>query len=350
VDISILEIYDEELAEYGEYIVKRRIEYIKELNDKGREIHKEITSEKENIQFEYMTNVKNMDIIKDELLSLLIKNREKAEKLHGEYKSFYFDTRKYLKSEVRQGTEMQNALSDLLDILLDGMETNRPLNEIIPQRDSFIEEFTAALPKYTPSEKLKHRREKKIWAGAISALVIICVLWKTGYTPLWVIDIGYFSSNADYELHTETDTRSYSIDIDLNDTKRSIGYTIYLPQGCTAEIHDIQKCTDNYYMVWFRSHGKYSLKSAVLVSGMKQSATKDGYSSSYFGKMTTEYNGKVYNGEMCGGSGLNYKDGDDFGFYMISQGGDNDFTDFKGPSGKVRITISNLCINTWTRK
>lgn len=82
VDLSVLEIYDEQLAEYGEYIIKRRVEYIQKLNDKGKEIHKEITSEKENIRFDYVTNVKNMDIIKNELLSLLIKNREKDIERH----------------------------------------------------------------------------------------------------------------------------------------------------------------------------------------------------------------------------------------------------------------------------
>jgi DNA replication and repair protein RecF len=82
VDVSILEIYDEQLAEFGQYIIKHRIDYIKELNDKGRDIHKEITSEKENIRFNYITNVKNVDIIKEELLSLLIKNREKDIERH----------------------------------------------------------------------------------------------------------------------------------------------------------------------------------------------------------------------------------------------------------------------------
>lgn len=82
VDLGILEIYDEQLAEFGQYVIRHRIDYIQELNDKGRGIHKEITSDKEDICFDYITNVKNMDSIKEELLSLLIKNRDKDIERH----------------------------------------------------------------------------------------------------------------------------------------------------------------------------------------------------------------------------------------------------------------------------
>jgi DNA replication and repair protein RecF len=77
IDASMLDIYDEQLATFGEYIVKQRIGYINKLNEKGKTIHKEITSEKEDIEFKYMSQVKNMDIIKDEILTLLKRNRQR---------------------------------------------------------------------------------------------------------------------------------------------------------------------------------------------------------------------------------------------------------------------------------
>lgn len=77
IDGSILDIYDQQLAAFGEYIIKKRVEYIKKLNDYGKNIHKEITSNKEEIEFSYITQVKDFDCILAEMLDLLIKNRSK---------------------------------------------------------------------------------------------------------------------------------------------------------------------------------------------------------------------------------------------------------------------------------
>lgn len=77
VDSSMLDIYDEQLATYGEYIIYHRLAYTEKLNSKGAEIHREITSEKENIEFKYITQIKNVGIIKEELANLLIKNRQR---------------------------------------------------------------------------------------------------------------------------------------------------------------------------------------------------------------------------------------------------------------------------------
>jgi DNA replication and repair protein RecF len=82
VDESMLDIYDEQLGGYGEYIIKKRIEYINKLNSVGRDIHKEITSEREEIDFKYISQVRNFESIKDELATLLRKNRLKDTERH----------------------------------------------------------------------------------------------------------------------------------------------------------------------------------------------------------------------------------------------------------------------------
>ena len=86
---EMLDIYDLQLVEYGEYIIKKRIEYLKKLNYYGAEIHKEITMQKENIEFKYQCSTKkskredilvedlNSDNIKKEFYELLVKNRKK---------------------------------------------------------------------------------------------------------------------------------------------------------------------------------------------------------------------------------------------------------------------------------
>lgn len=74
---DVLEIYDEQLAEYGEYIILKRLEYLDKLNYFGEKIHKDITLQKEEIKFEYQSSIKDLDNIKDDFLNLLKRNRRR---------------------------------------------------------------------------------------------------------------------------------------------------------------------------------------------------------------------------------------------------------------------------------
>jgi DNA replication and repair protein RecF len=82
VDEAMIDIYDDQLLGYGEYIIKKRIDYIDKLNRVGANIHKEITSDKEDIEFKYITQIKDLNNIKNELRSLLSKNRHKDIERH----------------------------------------------------------------------------------------------------------------------------------------------------------------------------------------------------------------------------------------------------------------------------
>lgn len=73
---KIMDVYDEQLSVYGSYIIKYRENYIKKLNEKGKIIHNDITSKSENINFKYITSVKNINNGKEEIKGLLLKNRK----------------------------------------------------------------------------------------------------------------------------------------------------------------------------------------------------------------------------------------------------------------------------------
>ena len=77
IDESILDIYDQQLATFGNYIIRKRVDYINRLNFFGKDLHKDITSEKEDIQFEYITQVKSFNSLEADLVQLLKKNRQK---------------------------------------------------------------------------------------------------------------------------------------------------------------------------------------------------------------------------------------------------------------------------------
>lgn len=75
--IDILQVYDKQLAKYGEVIIKLRNNYLKKLSEKGKVIHSDITSGIENIEFKYMTCLINFDNIEDDLFKILEFNRKK---------------------------------------------------------------------------------------------------------------------------------------------------------------------------------------------------------------------------------------------------------------------------------
>ncbi|WP_142413718.1 DNA replication/repair protein RecF [Hathewaya massiliensis] len=76
-DLELLNVFDIQLSKIGAEIIKHRLKYIDKLNIRGNVIHSEITSNKENICFKYLTSVKESKDIEEELYSLLVKNRQK---------------------------------------------------------------------------------------------------------------------------------------------------------------------------------------------------------------------------------------------------------------------------------
>lgn len=74
---DMLDIYDMQLASFGEYIIKTRIEYLNKLNYYGNFVHNDITSGKEKIDFRYLTTIKDLNNINNSFYGLLKKNRKR---------------------------------------------------------------------------------------------------------------------------------------------------------------------------------------------------------------------------------------------------------------------------------
>lgn len=75
---SMLEIWDEKLAEYAEIICKYRTEFIEKLNNKIKEIHSEVTSNSEEIRIEYLTECSNREVYLQ-----ILKQRRKLDIIKG---------------------------------------------------------------------------------------------------------------------------------------------------------------------------------------------------------------------------------------------------------------------------
>ena len=74
-------MYDIQLIEYADYIVSKRLEYIDKINFYGHEIHNEITSGKEKIEFKYNSAVNLEDYKRNYLKKLqdnILRDRERG--------------------------------------------------------------------------------------------------------------------------------------------------------------------------------------------------------------------------------------------------------------------------------
>lgn len=74
---DIIDIYDIQLSEFGNNIIRDRLSYINELNKYGDEIHKDITSKKEEILFRYESTIKDLSNLKESFYNQLVKNRQR---------------------------------------------------------------------------------------------------------------------------------------------------------------------------------------------------------------------------------------------------------------------------------
>ncbi|MGL5381552.1 DNA replication/repair protein RecF [Clostridium sp.] len=77
IDEEILEIYDIQLVKYGYDIIIDRLNYMDKLNLYGKEIHNDISSGKEDIEFKYISTIRDLNNVEDNFYQLLKKNRKK---------------------------------------------------------------------------------------------------------------------------------------------------------------------------------------------------------------------------------------------------------------------------------
>ena len=76
-NFDILDVYDIQLSKYGSSVIRYRLDYLDKLNKYGSIIHNDITNQKENIEFKYITGVKDFDNIEKNLLSIYKSNRKR---------------------------------------------------------------------------------------------------------------------------------------------------------------------------------------------------------------------------------------------------------------------------------
>lgn len=191
--------------------------------------------------------------------------------------------------------------------------------------------------------KTKPQRKSIIFTSVLVAVVLLSAFLTFGSMRLWAEGIAYYTNDdanwSGYNLEGD-----FSVEIDLSDLESNVGKILYSDEKHKIYVSNLQN-VDTQYIIYFRSVGDYSSKGASLISGLQHIKEQGSYATEMSAKMITEYNGKSYSSEEAGATGLNYKDGDEFGFYMFPAEAYN-----SKEKSTVKLTVSNLYKNIWERK
>ena len=171
-DENLLDIWDENLAEYAKIIYQYRNEYIQKIREKIKKIHPEITSEKEQMEIEYITECKT----KEEYLKALKERRKldiikgfTTKGIHRDDFSIYIN-KKEIATYGSQGQHRTAILSlklAELNIVKDEIEENPILllDDFMSELDekrirSFLEKIQNTQVIITCTEKIKVENKK----------------------------------------------------------------------------------------------------------------------------------------------------------------------------------------------
>ncbi|MCD9025047.1 hypothetical protein [Cohnella silvisoli] len=196
--------------------------------------------------------------------------------------------------------------------------------------------------------------KKTLYISTPIVVLIVLIFWLTGFIGLWNEGIAYVANNTKKFTTQEGHILQgkYSISIDLSDLESNIGKVLYNDgtyKIYVSWIDNTGSINSGGYRIGFRSRGQYSLAGASLISG-GQHATINGntFTTNMIAKMTAEYKNEIYTSSVSGVSGLNYKDGDDFSFYIFP----NDSYEKKeislNETGIVNLTVTDLYKNIWS--
>lgn len=190
----------------------------------------------------------------------------------------------------------------------------------------------------------------------VCSMIIVLVCWWIGLFGIWISGISSIANNTNKFTHITGHVveGEYSIDIDLSNLESALNKEIYndgIHKIYVSYLNSTGNSDTGGFQIGFRSSGSYSLTGATLISGIHHETVKENaYKINMSAKMTAEYNGKLYESSEAWVSSLNYKDGDDFGFYIFPSHVYDSGEISIDEKGTVTLTLTNLYKNIWTKK
>ncbi|TSI02536.1 hypothetical protein [Lysinibacillus sp. BW-2-10] len=193
------------------------------------------------------------------------------------------------------------------------------------------------------------KRRQFIKVGVICLFCTLFLLWVSGWLNLWLNGMSVIGNDVDgYYLQTYPVEGEYTVTIDLSNLKSNEGKVLYDDGTNQIYIETVFIHNESEYQVSFRSSGTYSLKGATLVSGIEHARTVNGFTKYDRVNAQATYQGKTYKLYPSVLTGLNYKDGDSFGIYLILNDEEGTKVEIDREE-KMEIKLSNLYMHIWEK-
>lgn len=190
--------------------------------------------------------------------------------------------------------------------------------------------------------------DKGIVGFLIVLITIVVLFWIAQRANLWINGIGIIANDVeDYYYTAFPVDGEYSVEIDLNDLESNEGKVLFNDGENEIYVSEVIFRNDNYEL-YFRSSGKFDMGGASLISAIEHARTELGFTDVMRAEVEGTYNGKTFRLRNSGSSGLNYRDGDSFGYYLIPEEAEIEL-DLEKES-VMMVTISNLHMNLWAKK
>lgn len=182
----------------------------------------------------------------------------------------------------------------------------------------------------------------------LTLLVIMgLVLWFSGLLNLWIKGMSVIANDVkNYSINSYPIDGEYTIRADLSDLESNKGKVLYNNGENQIYIENVIVRKSNYE-VYFRTSGTYDLKVATLVSGIEHARTENGFTHINHVNAKATYLGDTFKINLSGTSGLNYRDGASFGFYLFPN--DKDIKVDIEKDSIIELKLSNLYMNKWEK-
>ncbi|MGM9663163.1 MAG: helix-turn-helix transcriptional regulator [Oscillospiraceae bacterium] len=194
------------------------------------------------------------------------------------------------------------------------------LQRIAAALDADVTELIYGVPQ--PPELRRVKRRWALTGGGIAIIiaVLLIILLRNGAYGTWRDGLAFQLHDANYGVAYQDVPGGWSLELDLTDLESNVGKLLYEDEsGCRIEVSQVDtNGTDgSEYRVWFRAYGVYDRGGGELVSGCQSTPVdKTAHTLSTSASMTATVDGAPYPCTEAGASGLIYKDGNMFGFYL----------------------------------
>ncbi|MGE6488647.1 hypothetical protein [Paenisporosarcina sp. NPDC076898] len=180
-------------------------------------------------------------------------------------------------------------------------------------------------------------------------------LWLSGLLGTWTTGMPFIvgDTNRYHVEKSHTVKGTYSLTVDLTNLESNVGKDLYNDGTHRIYVTHIRTSDhDGVYEIIFRSSGTYSQSGASLISGIHHAViNENAFTSEMSAKVSTEIDGKSYEyyPSATATSGINFRDGDEFGFYIGPKDVSENEANILDKEESLKITVTNLYLNSWRK-